>query len=74
VTVINLMQVLTRYSCSRSDAGSRVRVTANCGYRVVEAGSTDEAIAILQKTDVPVDVVTDIEKPQRPLRSPITQL
>ena len=28
MTVINLMQVLTRYCCSRSDAGSRVQVTA----------------------------------------------
>ena len=27
------------------------------GHRVVEAASTDEAIAVLQKTNVPVDVV-----------------
>jgi hypothetical protein len=29
----------------------------DCGYRVVEAASTDEAIVILQKTNIPVDVV-----------------
>ena len=34
-----------------------VQFLRDCGHRVVEAASTDEAIAILQKTDVPVDVV-----------------
>jgi response regulator RpfG family c-di-GMP phosphodiesterase len=28
-----------------------------CGYRVLEAASTDEAIAVLEKTAIPVDVV-----------------
>ena len=28
-----------------------------CGCRVIEAATTDEAIAILQKTNIPVDVV-----------------
>src|SRR5580692_6788324 len=34
-----------------------VQFLRDCGHRVVEAVSTDEAMAILQKTDVPVDVV-----------------
>jgi DNA-binding NtrC family response regulator len=34
-----------------------VQFLRDCGYRVVEAANTDEAIAILQKTNVPVDVV-----------------
>jgi CheY-like chemotaxis protein len=34
-----------------------------CGYRVVEAGSGDEAVAVL-KTDIRVDVVfTDVSMP-----------
>ena len=32
-----------------------VQFLRDCGYRVVEAASTDEAIAILQKTNIPVD-------------------
>jgi CheY-like chemotaxis protein len=32
-----------------------VQLLRECGYRVVEAASTDEAIAVLQKTAVPVD-------------------
>ena len=36
----------------------------DCGYRVLEAGSVDEAIIILQKQDIQVDVLlTDIEMP-----------
>jgi response regulator RpfG family c-di-GMP phosphodiesterase len=34
-----------------------VQYLRDCGYRVVEAANTDEAIIILQKTSVPVDVV-----------------
>jgi len=34
-----------------------VQFLRDCGYHVVEAASTDEAIAILQNTDMPVDVV-----------------
>ena len=34
-----------------------VQLLRECGYRFVEAASTDEAIAILQKTDIQVDVV-----------------
>jgi response regulator RpfG family c-di-GMP phosphodiesterase len=34
-----------------------VQFLRDCGYRVVEAASTDEAIVILQKTAIPVDVV-----------------
>jgi hypothetical protein len=34
-----------------------VQFRRDCGYRFVEAASTDEAIAILQKTDIQVDVV-----------------
>jgi hypothetical protein len=34
-----------------------VQFLRDCGYRVVEAVTTDESIAILQKTDFPVDVV-----------------
>jgi CheY-like chemotaxis protein len=34
-----------------------VQFLRDCGYRVVEAASTDEAVVILQKTDIPVDVV-----------------
>jgi CheY-like chemotaxis protein len=33
-----------------------IQLLRECGYRVLEAASTDEAIAILQKTGVPVDV------------------
>ena len=32
-----------------------VQFLRDCGYRVVEAASTDEAIVILQKTAIPVD-------------------
>ena len=36
----------------------------DCGYRVLEAGSVDEATIILQKQDIQVDVLlTDIEIP-----------
>ena len=34
-----------------------VQFLRDCGYRVVEAANTDEAVAILQKTDALVDVV-----------------
>ena len=34
-----------------------VQFLRDCNYRVVEAASTDEAIVILQKTNIPVDVV-----------------
>src|SRR3981081_1866893 len=34
-----------------------VQFLRDCGYHVVEAASTDEAIAILQKPGIPVDVV-----------------
>ena len=34
-----------------------VQLLRECGYRVLEAASTDEAIAVLEKTAVPVDVV-----------------
>src|SRR6202030_2041610 len=34
-----------------------VQFLRDCGYHVVEAASTDEAIATLQNTDRPVDVV-----------------
>ena len=34
-----------------------VQFLRDCGYRVVEAASTDEAMVILQKTNFPVDVV-----------------
>jgi len=34
-----------------------VQFLRDCGYHVVEATSTDEAIAILQNTNTPVDVV-----------------
>ena len=41
-----------------------VQFLRDCGYRVVEAASTDEAIVILQKTNIPVDVVlSDIDIP-----------
>jgi response regulator RpfG family c-di-GMP phosphodiesterase len=41
-----------------------VQYLRDCGYRVVEATTTEEAIAILQKTDIPVDLVlTEIEIP-----------
>jgi len=36
----------------------------NCGYRVMEAGSGDEAIDILRRTALTVDVVfTDVQMP-----------
>ena len=36
----------------------------DCGYRVVETGSGDEAVTILTKTDVRIDVVfTDVSMP-----------
>ena len=34
-----------------------VQLLRECGYRVLEAASPDEAIAILQKPGIPVDVV-----------------
>jgi response regulator RpfG family c-di-GMP phosphodiesterase len=34
-----------------------VQLLRECGYRVIEAATTDEAVAILQKTNIPVDVV-----------------
>jgi response regulator RpfG family c-di-GMP phosphodiesterase len=34
-----------------------VQFLRDCGYRVVEATNTDEAVVMLQKTNVPVDVV-----------------
>jgi response regulator RpfG family c-di-GMP phosphodiesterase len=41
-----------------------VQYLRDCGYRVVEAATTEEAIAILQKTDIPVDLVlSEIEIP-----------
>jgi len=36
---------------------SIVQLLRDCGYRVLEAASTDEAIAILQKPGIPVDVL-----------------
>ena len=36
---------------------SIVQLLRDCGYRALEAASTDEAIAILQKPGIPVDVV-----------------
>jgi DNA-binding NtrC family response regulator len=42
-----------------------VQFLRDCGYRVVEAANTDEAVAILQKTDIPVDVVlSEIDIPR----------
>jgi hypothetical protein len=41
-----------------------VQFLRDCGYRVVEATSTDEAMAIFQKTNFPVDVVlSEIDLP-----------
>jgi CheY-like chemotaxis protein len=41
-----------------------VQYLRECGCRVIEAATTDEAIAILQKTNIPVDVVlSDIDVP-----------
>ena len=34
-----------------------VQFLRHCGYRVVEATTTDEAIALLEKTNIPLDVV-----------------
>src|SRR3977135_4321123 len=34
-----------------------VQLLRECGYRVLEAASTDEAIGVLEKKAVPVDVV-----------------
>ena len=34
-----------------------VQFLRDCGYRVVEAATIDEAIALLQKTNIPLDVV-----------------
>jgi len=34
-----------------------VQLLRECGYRVLEAASTDEGIAILEKTAMPLDVV-----------------
>lgn len=36
----------------------------DCGYRVIEAASADEALLVLQQTDLKVDVVlSDVEMP-----------
>lgn len=36
----------------------------DCGYRVIEAASTDEAIAVLEQAEIVVDVVfTDVDMP-----------
>jgi response regulator RpfG family c-di-GMP phosphodiesterase len=41
-----------------------VQFLRDCGYRVIETANTDEAVAVLQKTDMPVDViVSEIEIP-----------
>ena len=41
-----------------------VEYLRECGCRVIEAATTDEAVAILQKTNIPVDVVlSDIDIP-----------
>jgi response regulator RpfG family c-di-GMP phosphodiesterase len=41
-----------------------VQLLRECGYRVLEAASTDEAIAILQKPGIPVDaVLSEIDIP-----------
>jgi response regulator RpfG family c-di-GMP phosphodiesterase len=37
-----------------------VQFLRDCGYRVVEAASTDEAITILQNTNAPVDVLLSV--------------
>ena len=34
-----------------------VQFLRDCGYRVVEATTTDEAIALLERTNIPLDVV-----------------
>ena len=34
-----------------------VQLLRECGYRVVEAATTDQAIAILERTNIPVEVV-----------------
>jgi CheY-like chemotaxis protein len=34
-----------------------VQFLRDCGYRVVEAATIDEAIDLLEKTNIPVDVV-----------------
>jgi DNA-binding response OmpR family regulator len=34
-----------------------VQLLRECGYRVVEATTTDQAIAILERTNIPVEVV-----------------
>jgi CheY-like chemotaxis protein len=34
-----------------------VQLLRECGYRVVEAATTDQAIAILESTNIPVEVV-----------------
>jgi response regulator RpfG family c-di-GMP phosphodiesterase len=39
-----------------------VQLLRECGYRVVEAATTDQAIAILERTNIPVEVVlTEID-------------
>lgn len=36
----------------------------DCGYKVIEAGSGDEALLLLQKKDISIDIVfSDIEMP-----------
>jgi hypothetical protein len=39
-----------------------VEFLRECGYFVVEAASADEAIVILQETDVPVDTVLSVNR------------
>ena len=43
-----------------------VQFLRDCGYHVVEAASTDEAIAIVQNTDMPVDVVLSEKRERSP--------
>jgi hypothetical protein len=48
-----------------------VEYLRECGCRVIEAATTDEAIAILQKTNIPVDVVlSDIDIPGMERKKP----
>ena len=41
-----------------------VQLLRECGYRVVEAATTNQAIAVLERTNIPVEVVlTEIDIP-----------
>ena len=41
-----------------------VQLLRECGYRIVEAANTDEALTILQTSDIPIDVVlSEIDVP-----------